>query len=145
MARFLVIVFKMRKSYRNKVTGQWLSIYILVKRYTVSSLLLLLLVTNQKVRLSLCSTKHHAMETYWLSGGAAPHILNLRARWRWVVSFTPPASVPPCNHWIGGWVDPRAGPDAVAKRKIPSSRHESNPDRPSRSLVSTPTELSRLL
>jgi hypothetical protein len=35
----------------------------------------------------LCLTKHHAMKTYWGSGGVAPRILNLGARWRWVVSF----------------------------------------------------------
>jgi hypothetical protein len=27
----------------------------------------------------------------------------------------------PGTHWIGGWVDPRAGLDAVAKREIPLS------------------------
>jgi hypothetical protein len=39
---------------------------------------------------SVCLTKHHAMKTHW-GGGAviAPHILDLRTRWRWVVSFTP--------------------------------------------------------
>jgi hypothetical protein len=31
------------------------------------------------------------------------------------------------SHWIGGWVGPRAGLDAVVKRKIPSPRRESNP------------------
>jgi hypothetical protein len=29
------------------------------------------------------------METYWGSWGILPRILNLDARWRWVVSFTP--------------------------------------------------------
>jgi hypothetical protein len=42
-----------------------------------------------KVKLSLCLTKHHSMKMYWASGGIAPHILYLRTRWRWVVSFTP--------------------------------------------------------
>jgi hypothetical protein len=28
-----------------------------------------------KVKLSLCLTKHHVMETYWGSGGIAPRIL----------------------------------------------------------------------
>jgi hypothetical protein len=28
-----------------------------------------------KVKLSLCLTIHHAMKTYWGSGGIAPHIL----------------------------------------------------------------------
>jgi hypothetical protein len=42
----------------------------------------------------------------------------------------------------------RVGLDAVAKRKIPIPRRNSNPDRldrPARSLVAIPTELSRLL
>jgi hypothetical protein len=29
--------------------------------------------------LSLCLTKHHAMKTYWGSGGIAPRILDLKA------------------------------------------------------------------
>jgi hypothetical protein len=33
----------------------------------------------------LCLTKHHAMKTYWESGGIAPRILDLGTRWRWVV------------------------------------------------------------
>jgi hypothetical protein len=36
----------------------------------------------------------------------------------------------PDIHWIGGWVDPRAVLDAVVKRKIPSTRRESNPRTP---------------
>jgi hypothetical protein len=36
----------------------------------------------------------------------------------------------PDTHWIGGWVGPRAVPDAVVKRKIPSPRRESNPRTP---------------
>jgi hypothetical protein len=31
-----------------------------------------------KLNLSLCLTKHHAMETYWRSGGVVPRILWLR-------------------------------------------------------------------
>jgi hypothetical protein len=31
------------------------------------------------------------------------------------------------GQWIGGWVGPRAGLNAVVKRKIPSPRRESNP------------------
>jgi hypothetical protein len=38
----------------------------------------------------------------------------------------------PGTHWIGGWVGPRTVPDAVVKRKIPSSRRESNPKNPVR-------------
>jgi hypothetical protein len=32
----------------------------------------------------------------------------------------------PSTHWIGGWVGPRAGLDAVVKKKIPSPRRYSN-------------------
>jgi hypothetical protein len=35
-----------------------------------------------KVKLSLCLTKHHAMKTYWGSGGIAPRIIDLGTRWR---------------------------------------------------------------
>jgi hypothetical protein len=35
-----------------------------------------------KVKLSLCLTKHHAMKTYWGSGGIDPRILDLGTRWR---------------------------------------------------------------
>jgi hypothetical protein len=35
-----------------------------------------------KVNLSLCLTKHHAMKTYWGSGGIAPLILDLGPRCR---------------------------------------------------------------
>jgi hypothetical protein len=51
-----------------------------------------------------------------------------------VVSFTPnhftSRERAPGTHWIGGWVGPRAVLDAVAKRKIPSPRWESNPRTP---------------
>jgi hypothetical protein len=40
----------------------------------------------------------------------------------WSVSgpcrFTPPGETAPCTHWIGHWVDPRAGLDDVEKRKF---------------------------
>jgi hypothetical protein len=36
----------------------------------------------------------------------------------------------PGTHWIGGWSGPRAGLDAVSKRKIPIPRRDSNPDYP---------------
>jgi hypothetical protein len=48
-------------------------------------------------------------------------------------------------HWIGGWVDPGAGLDAVAKRKTPSPYRETNPSRPARSRITILTELPRLL
>jgi hypothetical protein len=40
----------------------------------------------------------------------------------------------PGTHWIGGWVGPRAGLDAGARRKIcPSGIEPQSPDRPARS------------
>jgi len=33
---------------------------------------------------------------------------------------------PSGTHWVGGWVGPRAGLDAVAKRKILSGRSSLN-------------------
>jgi hypothetical protein len=67
-----------------------------------------------------------------------------------VVTFTLrplyPQGKSPSTHWIGGCVDPRAVLDAVVKRKIPSSRRESNPITPIVQPVAQPipTELSRL-
>jgi hypothetical protein len=37
--------------------------------------------------------------------------------------FTPRERAPG-THWIGGWVGPRAGLDAVVKRTFPSHRRE---------------------
>jgi hypothetical protein len=44
-----------------------------------------------KVKLSLYHflNEHHAMEAYWGRRCIAPRILDLGARWRWVVSFKP--------------------------------------------------------
>jgi hypothetical protein len=51
-----------------------------------------------------CLTKHHAMKMYWVSGGIAPHILNLATRWRRMVSVThralsPPPPPPRCTYY----------------------------------------------
>jgi hypothetical protein len=78
-----------------------------------------------KVKLFLCLTKHHAIKTYWVSGGIA--FSDLGTRWS-----------------IGGGVGSRAGLNVVSKRKIPSPRRESNPDRPALS-QSIPTEISLLI
>jgi hypothetical protein len=68
-----------------------------------------------KVNLSLCLTKNYAMKTYWGSGGIAPRILDL--------SHFIPRERAPGTHWIGGWVDPRAVLDAVAKMDRTQSMH----------------------
>jgi hypothetical protein len=100
------------------------------------------------VKLYLCSNRHHAIKTCLGSGGIAPCILNLGARWMWVVIFTLTRLTAGENtlstNWIGGWVGTRTGLDAVVKRKIPSPCLESNPDRTVRSLINTPTELALL-
>jgi len=48
------------------------------------------------------------------------------------------------THWTGGWVCPRGGLDAVAKRNLYPCR-ESNPGGPVHSLVTVLDEISRLL
>jgi hypothetical protein len=51
-----------------------------------------------------------------------------------------------CNHWIGGWVGPRASLDAVdEQKKEPIPHCESNAGHPAYRLVTTLTELMQLL
>jgi len=61
---------------------------------------------------------------------------------------TPAALLPgkePGTHWIGGWVGPRVGLDAVAKRRNPLSPNwESNPWRLFRTIVTTLTDLKEI-
>jgi hypothetical protein len=51
-----------------------------------------------------------------------PNFLDLGTGWRWVVNFTPrplyPRGNSPGAHWIGGWVDLKAGLDDLEKRKF---------------------------
>jgi hypothetical protein len=72
------------------------------------------------------------------SGGMAPRFINLGTRRR-LVSFTPwphyPRGKSPHTHSIGGWVGPRTGLDAVAKRNISSPCRESNLGCTARSIV----------
>jgi hypothetical protein len=87
-----------------------------------------------KVKLTLCSTKHHAMKTYWGSGGIAPRILTLALNGgEWSASrfgrFTPRERTL-ATHWIGGWVGFRAVLDTVVKRKIPNPLRKLNPRTP---------------
>jgi hypothetical protein len=100
--------------------------------------------------LTLYLTKHHAMKTYWGSEGIArsTHFLSwyyMEVNGQLRAQAALPQGRTTSTHWIGSLVGPRAGPERVAKRKIPSPRRESNPDRQARSLVSIPTELSRFL
>jgi hypothetical protein len=91
-----------------------------------------------KVKLFLCLTKHHAMKTYWGSGGIAARILTSALDGGELLAsrsdrFTPRERAPGA-HWIGGWVGPRAVLDAVAKRKFPAPPgiELQNPDLPAR-------------
>jgi hypothetical protein len=51
-----------------------------------------------------------------------PRFLDLGTSWRSVVSFTPlplyPRGKPPCTHWVGGWMDLRAGLDDMENFKF---------------------------
>jgi hypothetical protein len=57
------------------------------------------------------------MKTYGGSVCMDPRILDLCNSWRRVVSFTTrplyPGERAPDTHWIGGWMGPRTGLDAV--------------------------------
>jgi len=67
-------------------------------------------------------TEHHANKAYWGSGRITPRILDLDT-WRRCGQLHVPA---PGTHWIGGWIGPRAGLDAVVKTGIPSPCRDSN-------------------
>jgi hypothetical protein len=58
------------------------------------------------------------MKAYWGSGGIAPRIIH-GGEWS---ALRPGPFAPreraPGNRWIGGWVGPIAGLDAVVKRKF---------------------------
>jgi hypothetical protein len=76
-------------------------------------------------------TEHHAIKAYWGSAGIAPRILtSVLDGVEWSAS-RPGRFIPreraPSTHWIGGWVGPRAGLDAVVKIRIPSPCQDSNP------------------
>jgi hypothetical protein len=80
------------------------------------------------------------------NGGIAPTFLTSALdgdKW----SATRPRCITPGErargtHWIGGWVGPRAGLDAVGMRKYSFPCQESNPRPFNTSAVTVPTELS---
>jgi len=110
------------------------------------------LILKVKVKLPLCfnwAPRHEGVLGEWMYGSI--HSLTSALDWgEWSASRTghfTPRERAPATHWIGGWMGPRAVLDDVVKRKIPSSRRETNPGnpvRPVRSLVSMLTEISRL-
>jgi hypothetical protein len=76
------------------------------------------------------------MKTYGGSGGIAPPFLTSElVGGEWSASRPGrfiPGEIARSTYWIGSWVGPRVGLDAVEKRQILYCR-ESNPGRPARS------------
>jgi hypothetical protein len=83
-----------------------------------------------KVKLPLCLTKYHTMNTYPLLNYHAMKAyagvdIQLHAFTTSALEcsaschgcFTSRRERAPCNHWRGGWVDPTANLDVVAKRQ----------------------------
>jgi hypothetical protein len=103
-------------------------------RWAIISFSVRILLHRVKVKLSRYTP-------WWRMGGEEEKLLpipNLGTRWGWVVSVMPrprftPGERTPGTHWIGGWVDLRAGLDAGARKKILCPCRGSNPDRPARS------------
>jgi hypothetical protein len=67
-------------------------------------------------------SQHHAMKAYWGVEVQLHAFLTLALNGgEWSASrpgrFTPRERAPG-THWIGGWVGPKAGLDAVLKRKL---------------------------
>jgi hypothetical protein len=72
------------------------------------------------------------MKTYWGSGGIYPRIhTSALDGGEWSASrrgrFIAKERASPGTHWIGGFVGPGTGLDAVVERKIPSPCRDWNP------------------
>jgi hypothetical protein len=78
----------------------------------------------------MCSdiTAFTAIRRTFLVRSIAPSILTLALQWS---DSRPnrltPGENAPSTHWVGGWLGPRAGLDAVEKRKIPATARNRNP------------------
>jgi hypothetical protein len=88
--------------------------------------------TQRKVKLSLrLVNKALCHDDVWGSEGTAPPFLTTASDGgEWSATLTScftPREIAPGTHWIGGWVGPRAGLDAVEKRRISCPCRESNP------------------
>jgi hypothetical protein len=74
--------------------------------------------------------EHHPMEAYWgVEVQLHTFLTSALDGGEWSTSRLgcfDPRERAPGTHWIGSWVGPRAGLDAVEKGKIPSPRQESN-------------------
>jgi hypothetical protein len=110
------------------VASQWVFVVVVIY-FVIDS------VRKVKVNLSLCfnwAPRHEGLLGEWRC--SSTHSLTSAVDGNeWSASRPGPFTareIVPGTHWIGGWVGPRAGVDTVVKRKIPSSRWESNPRTP---------------
>jgi hypothetical protein len=97
-------------------------------------------VSKEKVKLSLCWTKHYVMKAYGSTFSEVDTSL------RWMVSLTPlplnPLGRAPVTHWIGGWVGRRAGMNDMEKRILdPAATRTPPPQPPSPWPAAIPTAL----
>jgi hypothetical protein len=100
----------MKRSADSKYTNPILNNLLSISKFYAVLIAYILKVT---VKLFLCLTNYALRhEGVWGSGRMNPHFLDLGTSWRWVVSFTPRPLYP---HWIGYWVNPRAGLDDLEK------------------------------
>jgi hypothetical protein len=90
-----------------------------------------------KLKLFLCFNRAPRHEGVWGSGDKPQRILDLDTDGgEWSVSRTgrfTPREKARRTHWIGGWVSPRAGLDAVVERKFPARVGTRTPDHPDHS------------
>jgi hypothetical protein len=89
-------------------------------------------------------------EGVWGNGVIAPHILNHSTRWRWVVKFTPQLFYPPGKErstpiqWEAGWT-PKMLRKFWGRDVSRTTAGIRTPVLPARSVVSSPTTVTRLL
>jgi hypothetical protein len=93
-----------------EVSTSWSHIYLTRCLTTKSSLCSRDSLVFRQRKVALCVAKYSAMKEY----GGIEHIDSLVGE-RWAAR---PGRFTPDNHWIGDWVDPRAGLDIVEKRKF---------------------------
>ena len=100
-------------------------IYIYIYIYIYIWFLFKAKVTNEWTPINLLVRSNYLYarcEGMWRNGYIAALLLNLGARWRWMVSFTP-RSIYPCEKragslWMGDWMGSTASLDIMEKRKI---------------------------
>jgi hypothetical protein len=86
------------------------------------------LIGKVKVNLPLCLTEYHAMKVHSLTSALDGGEWSASRPGRFI-----PRERAPGIYWIGGWMGPRAGLDAVVRRKIPNPRREPNSNSRARS------------